>query len=168
MALIWKEYTEPNSMVEEWLKDADVKKFVNIDCFYDHYKAIINGANNIVDENGNVELEYIQGKNYFVYMIYDESELVGIIEIYNPLCVCTIIIAPKHRNKGLGTAILKDLIKDTQKYIPNPTSFDLGYIGAVIDNDNIASIKMFEKAGFEEKLIIDEKTKSYYCPKPLD
>ncbi|MBQ4048650.1 MAG: GNAT family N-acetyltransferase [Clostridia bacterium] len=79
------------------------------------------------------------------------------IELYNPLCICTIIVAPEHRNKGIGTTILQELIADPSKYVPFPTK----EISAVIDNENFASIQTFQKAGFSIRNAIDDTCKAY-------
>ncbi|MEA4832974.1 hypothetical protein SDC9_106476 [bioreactor metagenome] len=159
--LIWRKYDTYNGEVESWLKDYAVKRFLNIDCFWDYYSAIISGVNDIYDSQGNLELGYIQGKNYFVYLIYDDDLPVGLIEIYNPLCICTVIIAPEHRNKGVGEAVLRELITHTPNYIPNPE----GQLSAVIENSNIASIKLFTKVGFIEKNEVDRDNKCYILRK---
>lgn len=155
--MVWKTYDIPCPEVEVWMSDPAVKRFLNIDCFWDYYCAIIGGANDIYDEHGDLELAYEPGKNYFVYLIYDGNAPVGLIELYNPLCICTIIVAPEHRNKGIGTTILQELIADPPKYVPFPTK----EISAVIDNENFASIQTFQKAGFSIRNAIDDTCKAY-------
>ncbi len=82
--------------------------------------------------------------NVFFYKVFDNDQLVATTHFELADCVLYmgIVVFPQHQNKGIGTSVLKDI----QNH-----SFALDYseIHVSIDESNVASVKLFEKTGFE-------------------
>ena len=82
-------------------------------------------------------------KNVYFYKVYESEKLIGAIHLEKNehLLYMDILIFPKFQRMGFGTKVLKDVLNDT---------FGLGYdrIEVSIDNSNLASVKLFENAGF--------------------
>ena len=88
--------------------------------------------------------DYVTGtENVHFYKIHQNDILIGAIhlEIQGPTLFMSILVLPNFQKSGLGSSIIKDIKNDI---------FDLGYknIEISVDEDNIASIALFEKAGF--------------------
>ena len=83
------------------------------------------------------------GANVFFYKVYENGRLVGTthLETQSDTLFSDIVILPDFQGQGIGTKILSDIQNDV---------FRLGYktISVSIDEKNLASIRMFEKAGF--------------------
>lgn len=84
-------------------------------------------------------------ENVFYYKVYDGSELAGSLqlELSGDTLYMSILVFPEHQKKGIGTAVVKDVQNDV---------FGLGFkrIEVSVDVSNHASLKLFEKYGFEE------------------
>ena len=82
-------------------------------------------------------------KNVWFYKVYKDNFLVSTIhlEICDRILFTDIIVFPEYQKKGIATEILKD-IKNGKLGI------DFDKIQVSIDEKNIASIKLFENAGF--------------------
>ena len=82
-------------------------------------------------------------ENVYFYKVYESEKLIGAIHLEKNehLLYMDILIFPKFQRMGFGTKVLKDILNDT---------FRLGYdrIEVSIDNSNLASVKLFENAGF--------------------
>ena len=82
-------------------------------------------------------------KNVYFYKVYESEKLIGAIHLEKNehLLYMDILIFPKFQRMGFGTKVLKDILNDT---------LGLGYdrIEVSIDNSNLASVKLFENAGF--------------------
>ena len=82
-------------------------------------------------------------KNVYFYKVYRSSKLIGTIHLekqYKTLFM-DILVFPEYQKQGIGISILADIQNDV---------FGLDYeiIEVAIDQTNVASIKLFEKAGF--------------------
>ncbi len=82
-------------------------------------------------------------KNVYFYKIYYYDKLVGTthLEIQQNILYMDILVFPEFQGNGIGTKIVTDIQNDI---------FKLGYdkIEVSIDEKNIPSIRLFEKAGF--------------------
>ncbi len=132
----WCDYSEEySSITDSWL-DSQAKHFTGCDDgfqdYYDYWKK----------ESG-IELNV----NFWVKIIKLYEKPVGIIALFfydDVLSVSEFIIAPQMRNKGIGTNVLKELLRDSQEII----GIKVNKANAVIYPDNIGSQKAFERAGF--------------------
>ena len=93
---------------------------------------------------GDNYFQYVTGtENVYFYKVYDSENLIGAIHLEK--CKDTlymdILILPEFQKKGFATRVIRDIQNDI---------FALGYkrIEISIDESNIASIKLFENAGF--------------------
>ena len=79
----------------------------------------------------------------YFYKVYKGSELVGTIHLEKPTktLYMDIIVFPTFQKTGIGTKIIRDVQNDI---------FELNYdlIEVFIDENNIASKRLFEKTGF--------------------
>ncbi|MBQ9121612.1 MAG: GNAT family N-acetyltransferase [Clostridia bacterium] len=82
-------------------------------------------------------------ENVYYFKAYEGGNLVGAIhcEVAGTVLYMDIMVFPEHQQKGVGTTILRDV---QSGILPLP--FDR--IEVSIDETNLASIKLFEKAGF--------------------
>lgn len=75
--------------------------------------------------------------------MYKNDELIGTthLEQQENVLFMDVLVFPKFQRAGLGTSIVKDIQDDI---------FELGYksIEISIDEENIGSLRLFEKAGF--------------------
>ena len=93
---------------------------------------------------GDNYFQYVTGtENVNFYKVYASENLIGTIHLEK--CKDTlymdILILPEFQKKGFATRVIRDIQNDI---------FALGYkrIEISIDESNIASIKLFENAGF--------------------
>ena len=96
-----------------------------------------------IDEN-NYWTYVTENENVFYYKCLQDEKIVATlhIEVCETTAYLSILVLPEYQKKGIGSAMLKDvqnglLVKDFET------------IEASIDETNIASIKLFEKCGFE-------------------
>jgi len=129
----WKDYCDKyEAEIESWMNDEDTRCFATDD---------------IKDEHEYWSSESEPGE-YFCKVILDGLEVIAIALIMRgddrPIHLNPFIVNPKHRNKGYGTKIISEFIRDTSNII--------GFNGDVFDvsifPNNEAAIKMFEKAGY--------------------
>ena len=82
-------------------------------------------------------------KNVYFYKIYESEKMIGTIHLekHENLLHMGILVFPIFQRMGLGTKIIKDILNDI---------FQLDYerIEISIDEDNTASLRLFENAGF--------------------
>ena len=82
-------------------------------------------------------------KNVHFYKVYKNDELIGTthLEQQENVLFMDVLVFPKFQRAGLSTSIVKDIQDDI---------FELGYksIEISIDEENIGSLRLFEKAGF--------------------
>ena len=91
----------------------------------------------------NYFLYVIRTKNVYFYKVKNNSEMIGAIHLekHENLLYMDILIFPQFQRKGYGTKVIKDIQNDIFK-------LDYERIEISIDNSNVASIKLFENAGF--------------------
>ena len=89
--------------------------------------------------------------NVFFYKVYEENEIIGAfhLEKVEDTLYLSIVVFPEFQNKGKASKIVED-IKN------NIFNLDFREIEVSINDDNIASLKLFEKQGF----IFDSKDDS--------
>ena len=115
--------------------DADVSKLVEIYQAPEiaRYLSISDNYFHYVTNNQNVQF----------YKVYKNGELIGTthLEQQETVLFMDVLVFPKFQRAGLGTSIVKDIQDDI---------FELGYksIEISIDEENIGSLRLFEKAGF--------------------
>lgn len=82
-------------------------------------------------------------KNVWFYNIFEDGCLISTIhlEMYDHTLYMDIVVFPEYQKKGVGTKILKDIQN-------GKLGIDFDKIQVSIDEKNIASIKLFENAGF--------------------
>ena len=83
-------------------------------------------------------------ENVYFYKVYKDEKLIGSthIEKQGSTLFMDILVLPEFQKMGLGTKIVKDIQNDV---------FGLGYekIEISIDERNVASLRLFENAGFK-------------------
>ena len=83
-------------------------------------------------------------ENVFFYKVYKEQNLVGTIHLEKNdyIIYMDILIFPEFQKSGLGTKVINDIKDDI---------FNLSFkkIKVSIDENNIPSLRLFEKAGFK-------------------
>ncbi len=82
-------------------------------------------------------------ENVYFYKVYNEVELVGTVqcEVYDGILYLAVVVFPEYQNNGIGTDIVK-YIKDGK------TGLEFKEIQVSIDEENTASMTLFQKAGF--------------------
>lgn len=95
-----------------------------------------------IDEN-NYWRYVIETDNVYFYKIYADSQLVGTIqcELHDKILYIAIVIFPQFQNKGFATAVINDIQS-------GKLDFEYDKIIVSIDEENKASIRVFEKSGF--------------------
>ena len=85
-----------------------------------------------------------QTENVFYYKVFLNHELVASThcEISNKTLYMDIMVIPQHQRKGIATSILSDIMS-------GKLQLDFDKIEVSIDEQNIASIKLFEKMNFK-------------------
>ena len=85
-----------------------------------------------------------QTENVFYYKVFLNNELVASThcEISNKTLYMDIMVIPQHQRKGIATSILSDIMS-------GKLQLDFDKIEVSIDEQNIASIKLFEKMNFK-------------------
>lgn len=80
----------------------------------------------------------------FYYKVYDGDRFVGAThcELQTRTLYMDILVFPQYQKQGVGIRILRDIQAGTL-----PLAFDT--IEVSIDEANLASIRLFEKAGFQ-------------------
>lgn len=89
--------------------------------------------------------KYVTGTdNVYFYKVFQDDVLVATIhlELVDRVLYMSIVVFPKYQKQGIATTILKDIQTGTFK-------LDFTSILVSIDEKNSASIKLFEKSGFE-------------------
>ena len=136
MNFTWSDYkTEHAALVDSWLDDTAIKMTGIEDGFDEEWRATLDEAKNfpgckdfckIVSQNG-VPFAAVK------YGFYQNNATVSVI-----------IVDPTQRGNGRGSAVLRELVANTNTLVGEKVDkFD-----AVIFPSNISSQKAFEKAGF--------------------
>lgn len=82
-------------------------------------------------------------ENVWFYKIFEEDSLISTIhlELDDRILYMDVVVFPEYQKKGIATKILKDIQN-------GKLDIDFNKIHVSIDEKNIASIKLFEDAGF--------------------
>lgn len=93
---------------------------------------------------GEQYFDYVtDNENVYFYKVYEGETLIGAVHLEKQqgILFMSIVIFPEYQRADRGTRILTDIQTD---------AFELGFerIEVSIDQTNIASIRLFEKAGF--------------------
>lgn len=86
--------------------------------------------------------------NSLLILLYDNNKLVCMVNGYeynnisHDWCICSLFTNKDFRGKGLGYKTLRYIIDEIEKYKPNK-------IVSGIEENNISSIKVHERIGFE-------------------
>lgn len=98
--------------------------------------------------------------NVYFYKVYDDGDFVATIhlELYGRVLYMSVVVFPKYQKQGIATTVLEDI--QTGKL-----GLDFIKIQVSIDEKNVASLKLFENAGFvciskDEELLEYEYIKS--------
>lgn len=97
-----------------------------------------------IDINTKKYFKYVtKSNNVFYYKIFDEDTLVGSIhcELSGKTMYISLLIFPEYQNKGYGTKTLREVINGS-------FLLDFETIEVSINNDNLPSLRLFEKVGF--------------------
>ena len=137
MKFNWFTYNdEYKAIVDSWLDD-DARRFTSIEDSWDDY------VNYWFENSDPDKNEYFWSK-----VVADENSVpFGVIAIGlcdGVFCISEYLIDPKKRNKGYGSTALKELLLNSEKIIGEK----IECANAVIYPKNIASKKVFNKAGF--------------------
>lgn len=92
-------------------------------------------------------------KNCYLYIIYKSNSAVGMIrfDINDNNCMISYLVDKSERGKGMGALIIQEGIK----HFKEDSNFK-GCLKATVRSTNIASLKIFERAGFEKENIKED------------
>ena len=136
MNFVWMDYrAEDASLVDSWLDDAAARKTGIEDGWDSCWRAVQADAVNFPGCRDFCKLVYQDGAAVasIVYGVYQGEAVVS-----------EILVDPKRRGEGLGTAILRELVGN----LPQLLVTDAVRVTAVVFSDNMASQRAFLKAGF--------------------
>ena len=90
----------------------------------------------------------ILDSNCYLYIVYKDDVPVGMIrfDVQNDMCSVSYLVDKLQRGKGIGSSIVYTGIQQFK----NDSSFT-GLLTAVVKTVNHASLKIFEKFGFEKE-----------------
>ena len=99
-------------------------------------------------------------ENVYFYKVYENGRLIGSthLEKQENVLFMDILVFPEFQRMGLGTRIVKDIQNDV-------LGLDYVRIEISIDESNIASLKLFENAGFIRTSKEDELINFAYSSK---
>ena len=89
----------------------------------------------------------IFGENFWIKIVCRADEPIGVVVLclsQDTIDFAQIFLAPAERGKGIGTAVVQDVLKHDKEIIGT----EITTAEACIFPSNTASQKMFEKAGF--------------------
>ncbi len=136
MKYIWKDY-DPCEMgfVEKWIDKNTVKLTGLDDGFNEFYRYWYN------------EKETVPGENFWCKVVYDNEIPIAVLALglhNNSVTVMELIVDNRKRSRGIGTAILTEIINESECIIGRKIEKS----DAVIYPGNKASKRAFEKAGY--------------------
>ncbi len=134
----WIDYSnELADTVERFLDEEAVKMTGIDDGFDDYYSYWANEENTVV------------GENFWCKVILKDNTPVGVAALCRApdgeFVLSEIIVSPAMRGRGIGSAVLRELLDNGEAVIGQKIDKAV----AVIFPDNTASQKCFEKAGFK-------------------
>lgn len=139
--------------VENWLDEHAVRMAGMDDGFRAFHEYWINDG------------EMTLGKDYWCKVVYKGKTPFAVIALSlyeGNFNIMEFLVMPEMRGKGLGTALLRELLSDGEMIIGH----QIERATAVIFPNNIASQKAFEKVGFVFDHANDDKDAWYYCYTP--
>jgi GNAT superfamily N-acetyltransferase len=137
MRFKWLDYISDNTIIiDNWL-DEDTIKYTRCDSGWDDY---INYW--MADDQTR------WNENFFCKMVFDEDIPCSVITVCMDKCskitILEFIVAPILRDKGIGTAVLSELLYHSYSILGK----EIQKAEAVIYPSNVASQKVFTNAGF--------------------
>ena len=146
----WNDYN-PDTMlfVENWLDEHAVRMTGMDDGFRSDFEYWVND-----DEN---EL----GRNYWCKVVYDEDTPFAVVALSlyeGSFHIMELLVKPEMRGNGLGTVLLRELLFEGETIVGHR----IEKATADIYPNNLASQKMFEKAGFVFDHANDDGDVLYY------
>lgn len=140
MMYTWSDYNINDHIeLDDWIKDDLTKKYACDDKWSNEWAYY---------QNSNY---YIAGKDAFCKVVsFNENIIASLIVLCHPnypVAINPIIVNPNYRNKGNATKIIREFIENIDIILPiYSDKIEVG-----IDINNIASIRVFEKSGFNFK-----------------
>lgn len=138
MNFIWQDYEAfDKAVIEAWL-DFEARKMTGInDSFEELYRYW--------------QSESASGKELWCKVVLQADLPVAVVLVgccEDEFTVSELIVAPNLRGKGLGTAVVSELIKHSAEILDMHRRVESIRFKAVIYPDNGASRRAFEKSGF--------------------
>ncbi len=150
MKYIWKDYDARSmSFVENWLDKAAVKSTGLDDGWSAFYEYWLNDEQTMPNEN------------FWCKVVYENQNPIAVIAFgmnENRIIVMEFVVNNRLRSIGKGTSILKEFLSEGKEITGNAIKMS----EAVIYPSNIASRKVFEKAGFVFDRKDDDGDAFYY------
>ena len=125
-----------NYILLESLKDPDIPRLIRVHTLPE--------ISRFISINENKYFKFVvKNENVFYYKIFDNDNLIGSVhcEFADETMYLSLLVFPEYQNNGYGTKILEDIINCTL-----PLEFK--NIEVAINDDNIPSVRLFEKVGF--------------------
>lgn len=137
MVFEWKNYSCDFSGIADTFLDQEAIKNTGCDegfnKYYDYWLS---------------DKETILNQNYWCKVVFNDCLPISVISVgksrENEFTISEFIVSPNLRGKGYGTKILQELLKCSNEILGQ----EIKIAKAVIFQNNIASQKAFEKAGF--------------------
>ena len=136
MKYTWIDYCVTYVTDVEALFDSEAMEFTGCDdgflAFYDYWK------------------RELRDGEFFAKVILDGGELIGVVALARAeagaFTVQEFVVSPERRGKGIGTAVIKELLEDATAILGE----EILSAEAVVFPKNIASQRVFIKVGFKE------------------
>lgn len=150
MRFIWRDYDKfDKSVVEEWLDD-EARRTTGIDgSFEELYRYWLDKSDTTVENELWCKVVFRADKAVAALLIGCHKGEFTLSEF---------IVDPMLRGKGIGTAVLTELIKHSVYILGK----DITFVKAVIFPDNEASKRAFEKSGFNYDSTHPDGDSMYY------
>ena len=129
MFIFKKSAADDMRLFQIWSEAPEVQRWVSIDDWMAYYCAVSSRD------------------DYLLYSVYQNGEIIAFVgaEIKDKKAALCLIVSPEHQNKGIGTTVLRQLIREAKTLLSNATDLCAG-----IFPKNHASIRCFQKAGFQK------------------
>ena len=136
MRFIWTDYhTDDDEIVEKWM-DRTARENTGCEDGWAEY------ANACIQEK-----DTVLNENFWLMKVSEGGEPFAAIAVglwKGELTISELVVAPEKRGRGLGSALLIELLKNSRAILGT----EYGSAKAVIFPGNAASQRAFEKAGF--------------------
>ena len=134
--------------IEDWLDESAVQ-FTGLDSgfrsFYEYW----------ANEDG-----FDIGENFWCKVICEQGTPLAVVAFCQheqTILIMEIVVAPQLRGRGIGTKLLKELLKR-----PEVIGYTIQRSDALIFPSNVASQKIFENAGYQHHHTYDDGSAMYY------